>query len=109
MRLTDLNPHWLIHGGDDVLDQDGRAIPLRKGLGVIFDCPCGCGVRAAILFANPLDGGPALEPNARSAHWDRTGETFEDLTLRPSILRNKDHGGCGWHGFVTNGNVVGAQ
>jgi len=44
--------------------------------------------------------------------WDRQGESFDTLTLRPSILRLKwkdragrEHG-CGWHGFITNGVVT---
>ena len=37
--------------------------------------------------------------------WQRTGDTFETLTLHPSILRSPQKGGCGWHGWVTNGEV----
>ena len=28
-----------------------------------------------------------------------------DTSLTPSILRVPDKGGCGWHGFITNGEV----
>jgi hypothetical protein len=35
--------------------------------------------------------------------WQRTGETFDDLTLTPSI----DASPSGhWHGYVTNGQVA---
>jgi uncharacterized protein DUF6527 len=34
--------------------------------------------------------------------WTRTGDTFEMLTLSPSVDASK--AGC-WHGFVTNGEV----
>ncbi len=40
------------------------------------------------------------------AHWQRTGETFDTLTLTPSIHSRKEKGGCGWHGFITNGEVT---
>jgi hypothetical protein len=34
--------------------------------------------------------------------WNRTGDTFETMTLTPSI----DGSGVGhWHGFITNGEV----
>jgi hypothetical protein len=56
-----------------------------------------------VPFANPIDGGPQLERHG----WQRTGDTFETLTLTPSILRARARGGCGWHGFITNGAVTG--
>jgi hypothetical protein len=91
-------------GGEGISDKDGNPVPKRFGVGVVFDCPNGCGSPCYVPFANPLDGGPALE----SAHpiWQRTGETFETLTTTPSILRSKEKGGCGWHGFITNGDVT---
>lgn len=45
------------------------------------------------MMQNPLD------------YWERTGDTFDTLTLKPSIQRV---GGCAWHGFITNGEVIGA-
>jgi hypothetical protein len=35
--------------------------------------------------------------------WQRVGETFEDLTLAPSILRMRT---CDWHGYVTKGEII---
>lgn len=101
MRLTDLNP-WLVgYGGEGVTDSaTGKPIPRREGVGVGFDCPCGCGEAIFVPFANPLDGGPAIQRG-----WVRTGETMETLTLTPSILRLS---GCRWHGWVTRGTVLGA-
>lgn len=96
--------------------------PLRTGVGLAFDCPHGeaCPKSAMggddpelrawyrrhyVDFANPLDGGPSV----RAEHaWQRTGETFDTLTLTPSIHSVADKGGCGWHGFITNGEVTGA-
>jgi hypothetical protein len=101
MRLIDLDPKWLGAGGPDISDGSGNPVPERSGVGVMLDCPCGCDSPLYVPFANPLDGGPSLEPRG----WQRTGETFETLTLSPSILRSRDKGGCGWHGFVTDGQV----
>lgn len=107
VRLVDLGPRWVGAGGEGISNKDGSPVPERHGVGVSFDCPCGsCGVRCYVPFANPLDGGPPHE--TAHPHWQRTGETFETLTLTPSLLRSQDKGGCGWHGFVTNGTVTSA-
>jgi len=105
MKLTDLNPRWLCHGGEGVFDKDDKEIPFREIIGVTFNCPCGkehCGI--SIVFKNPADGGPAVDSNER-ATWIRKGDTFETLTLEPSIIKRKEWGGCGWHGYVTNGAI----
>ena len=105
MKLVDLDPRWVGAGGEGIT-RDGQPVPERHGVGVTFLCPCrSCGIRCYVPFANPLDGGPAYEVDC--ACWQRTGETFDALTLTPSILRSTDKGGCGWHGFVTNGEVRG--
>lgn len=108
MKLTDLHPHFIGAGGEGIYSADGSPAPKRHGIGVMFDCPCGkCDEQHVcyVPFRNPLDGGPAFEESGRPA-WQRTGETFETLTLRPSILRSPEKGGCGWHGYVTNGEVT---
>ena len=115
MRLTDLEPRWVGAGGDGIYRRgpSGELVPVpeRHGVAITFRCPCGTHRRdddydtdrVTIEFNNPLDGGPPMaDPGAR---WDRTGETFETLTLRPSLQRI---GGCGWHGFITAGEVVNA-
>ena len=136
MRLTSLNPRFMNAGGEGVSQKTDRLCricngenagecrachgsgfeyepaPLRTGVGVIFQCPCGNHDEDHELyapFANPLDGGPASNPGGwnGSGGWQRTGDTFDALTLSPSILRAKARGGCGWHGFVTNGEVTG--
>lgn len=93
--------------------QEYEPAPERHGIGVSFDCPCSkctsqrvgdadadfC-LRVFVAFKNPLDAGTPLQDDRH--YWDRSGETFESLLLRPSIL---DRGRCGWHGYVTNGMV----
>lgn len=104
MKLTDLNPSWVGAGGEGVT-RNGQPVPKRHGVGVQFDCPCGCEMPCYVAFANPLDGGaPYTDPGQPA--WQRAGETFETLTLTPSILRARDKGGCGWHGFITYGAVT---
>lgn len=104
MRLTDLNPAFVRSGGEGVSDAEGNPVPERRGVGLAFDCPCGCGQRVYVDFQNPIDGGPARP--VRAPMWQRTGAGFKTLTLHPSILSSKDKGGCGWHGWIRNGEVI---
>lgn len=102
MKLTDLNPSWTSEGGPGIT-RDGQPVPERRGVGIIIDCPCGNrdeDHRLFIPFAVALDGSPG---SYGEKGWQRTGDTFETLTLRPSVLRV---GGCKWHGFITNGEAV---
>jgi Family of unknown function (DUF6527) len=108
-RLTDLDPHWW--------GESGRV------LGLSFLCPHCRTCRLGIAFANPVDGGlpspivadvmPASLKDHLHTHrtfdvppgylWQRTGDTFEQLTLSPSIDASKaGH----WHGVVTNSEVT---
>jgi hypothetical protein len=89
MRLTELDPHWWAEIG-------------RHGQGITFKCPH-CDARLAPAFSNPLDGGePAPDPNNSKPrpHWKRSGDTFDTLTLSPSI-NYPGH----WHGFIIDGEV----
>jgi hypothetical protein len=119
VKLTDLQPRWFDVPGVGT-DKDG----------VTFFCPCArClgdpehRTRLAVQFANPVNGEPkplvmmrllaqALQkdhtPEERKNVvppgflWTRTGETFEALTLTPSV----DASPAGhWHGFVTKGEI----
>lgn len=101
VRLSSLDPSWVGTGGEGISDKDGNPVPHRSGIGISFECPCGAEdcPRAFIPFENPLSGGPPSHEKA----WTRTGDTFDTLTLMPSIQRV---GGCGWHGWIRNGEVV---
>lgn len=102
MRLVDLSPNWVGAGGEGISDAQGNPVPERHGVGITFCCP-GCSDEAHkwcfVPFSNPLDGGPQHELQG----WQRTGDTFETLTLTPSIQRLE---GCKWHGFITNGEII---
>ena len=101
MKLVDLHPRWIGCGGEGVTDKDGNPVPYRANIGLICDCPvCGPDHELFVPFANPVDG---KGPHDSRQGWQRVGETFDDLTLTPSILR-KDR--CGWHGFITNGEII---
>ena len=96
--LLSLNPRWVSQGGEGVTLLDGTPVPRREGIGLIFDCPCGCASRCHVPFSNPIDGGPDASGRPDGG-WLRAGDTFETLRLSPSILRSHP-GSCGWHGFI---------
>jgi hypothetical protein len=103
VKLTDLNPSFIGAGGPGISTRTAAGelepVPARHGVGLSLDCPCGCGVGCYVPFANPLDGGPQYDAQG----WQRTGDTFETLTLSPSIQRLS---GCKWHGFIRNGEII---
>lgn len=74
-RLVDCNPRWGTAYGE----------ALTKYL--TFDCPEGHkGCWHTIPFTPTLEGQPGNTTRA-GATWQRTGDTFETLTIRPSIRR----------------------
>lgn len=115
MKLTDLEPRWFdVPGVGGAID------------GVTFRCPCTkcladpehqvrLGVQFTPIGTDRVVAAMTLEEKLRHVHelrtfdvppgiiWGRTGETFETLTLSPSI----DASASGhWHGFVTGGQIV---
>lgn len=100
-KLVDLHPTFYGAAGT----KDGST-PERRGVGVIFDCPCladdcAWGGKIAISFSNPLDGGAPYSTHSAERHWQRTGETFETMTLSPSI-----HAVGHWHGWLKDGVLL---
>lgn len=116
-RLVDCNPRW-VTGRYAGADDD---VPC----GVHFDCPEGHeGCDHAIPFEPRLDGSPASSWYTSGAIWQRTGDTFETLTLSPSIRRIPRHTSrdaaiasgcipeyvtesmpCAFHGFIKAGAI----
>ena len=97
VRVVDLNPTWTADNEE------------HRGQGIAFDCPLCRKGRYSVAFKNPLDGlGPTLE--FRRHLWERSGTTFDDLSLSPSLNAERccSGDGCpGWHGNVSGGSCVG--
>ena len=75
-RLVDCRPRWV---------DDNRGVTCY----LHFDCPENHeGCEHTIPFVPALDGSIPTFPHA---HWERTGEDFETLTLTPSIKRRPVH------------------
>jgi hypothetical protein len=95
IRLTDLHPRWVT--------------PVRFSVqiptGISFDCPCCRSSRLSVNFRNPIDPEGLLAKTAWQASepaWERSGTSFENLSLLPSI----DFTASGhWHGHLMNGEV----
>ncbi len=99
MKLTELNPKFIQHGGDGIY-RDGKPCPSEEGVGIILNCPCGCEEELYVPFSNPLDENLGAK---YQKGWKRTGDTFETLTLEPSIQRRT---ACKWHGYIRNGEII---
>lgn len=117
-RLVDCNPRW-VSGRYAGQDDD-------VACGIHFDCPEGHdGCSHAIPFTPRLDGSPATSWYTSLAIWQRTGDTFETLSLSPSILRQPQYASaaaavaagriaehvtesmlCAFHGFITGGQIT---
>jgi hypothetical protein len=97
MRLAELEPEWIYQK----YGHYGRIV------GVRFRCPHCKETWLPVLFLNAPDSGPSqpddekFQGNHGGKRWARSGLTFEDLTLSPS-LEVPDH----WHGHVQHGNVT---
>lgn len=78
-RLVDCNPHFVEANGVECA--------------VYFECPEGhddC--KHVIPFTPALDGSAtSWHGQNGGATWQRTGNTFETMTLSPSILRRQRH------------------
>lgn len=119
MKLTDLDPVWLGLEGDHV--------------GIMFRCPhCRETWLSCFWVGMPIWGEEIAAPRSWSGQfgyirealdrlklegieenavvpcsaglaWNRTGDTFDNLTLTPSL----DASASGhWHGFITNGAIT---
>lgn len=117
-RLSECNPRWITNGRYTG-NVDGVAC------GVHFDCPEGhAGCSHAIPFTPGLDGNPASTWQQNGVNWDRAGDTFETLTLSPSIRRIPRYASraeaiaagcipehvteallCAFHGFIRDGGI----
>ena len=106
MRLTDLQPRWftfMAHPADGVV--------LIAGL--TFVCPHCMKQRIGVRFKPLIDPAGIVAqygivwPCGDEPVWNRQGDTFETLTLSPSINAQSqriDVPGH-WHGFIENGEV----
>jgi len=83
-----------------------RVETIAEASGVMFLCPkCfadikGKGCHSIVCW---FEGKVSDLEMPGPGRWTPTGTTIQELTLSPSI--NLSGGGCGWHGFVQNGQA----
>ena len=111
MRLTDLEPQFL------AVSAPGHwrhVDTLAEAQGILFLCPkCFAenggpvGTHAVVCWS--ADRGTPTEERPLPGRWALKGTGYADLTLdgeggksRSVLLTGP---GCGWHGFVTNGEI----
>ncbi len=101
-RIVDLNPKWIENGAGELY-------------GISYDCPCGlpefdplvtfelcCPIGGRQVVPTKTSfGGKTVCADSIDRGWDLTGDSFENITLTPSI-----HQVGHWHGFLTNGVLV---
>lgn len=128
LRLTELEPEWMRHRWVAVPPDkwvDGRMCPdgiaryvdhvnISTAHCVWFLCPkCfvqNRGSRGTHWIEVGIAGRDqqadecSHDSSGQPSRWGMSGADFNDLTFTPSILLI---GGCGWHGFITNGLVTG--
>lgn len=107
MKLAELNPKWATRWSADART--------KTRIGVRFDCPVClgkpplsedgfplCSGVVYVPFSNPLDDGPTFPTG-----WHREGDSFETLSLHPSVWFHRGLGPkfCEWHGHVRTGDV----
>lgn len=132
MKLTELDPHFIKHTIEMAGPGHGRTLPdgtmqwggfevdcmayvdtLAEADGIWFDCPKCTRDKAAgllkgvhgvrIFFAGKdVPDRIGLNSEGKAVRWSVSGTDFTNLSTSPSILLL---GGCGWHGFITNGEV----
>lgn len=85
--LLKYNPKWL-----------GILRP-GSGEGLSLDCPvCGASHKLVVYFDNPVDG--KEKASWQQIVWKRTGDSFENITIEPSIQYQ-----C-FHGWIEKGQVI---
>ena len=102
-KLTDLEPVFVAWDGNP--HHGGWVeLPTMQGAdGVEFYCPKGGDRACRILCWNksvPL----SIDPTP--GRWNMAGTSLEDLTLSSSVDVSGGPCGCGWHGFIQNGEVA---
>lgn len=98
MRLRDLGAELLVSKVPRQIVS--QVATLAEAQGVWFECP-GCqGHRVLVWFA----GRGVPDEEQPSPRWQVSGTSLDDLTLHPSI--NLPGAGCGWHGWVKDGEAA---
>lgn len=112
--LVECSPHWVIYTGREGDSPDA----------IYFECPEGHEDCKHIIPFSPALDGRKIVPG-QGPIWQRKGDTFENLSLSPSIRRIQRYPDketalkdgckeeyiteslfCAFHGFIDNGKIL---
>ncbi|MGE3582868.1 MAG: hypothetical protein AB7J28_15810 [Hyphomonadaceae bacterium] len=107
MKLTDLEPRWL-HIGGKRLGFAFRSPVNRDQWQTCMPTPLSLSSQMSLWEASGFSDADILQPCNPGHRWQIAGgideATFETMTVTPSL--DGSRGGL-WHGFITNGQIVG--
>ena len=105
MKLSELEPEFVQWTGE----QSWKAVDsLAAATGLWFLCPKCFRENGGIIGTHMVICWDPTVPQTvlpGPGRWAMTGTGLDDLTLSPSV--NLSGPGCGWHGFVKDGEVTG--
>ena len=114
MRLLDLQPQFLSYREEN----DGQRrvfhrweVTIGEAHGVMFKCPrCWRDNGGPVGTHSIVCWSPSVPDNATPGpgRWTMMGTGLGDLSLVAGSSSVQLHGGCRWHGFVRNGEVIDA-
>lgn len=115
MKLTDLHARFVaVVPRDDGIRSHREVGSISEAQGVRFSCPL-CvsrssdglrGVHDVICWSADRGAPDGLAPGP--GRWSLVGTGLNDLTLNGERGKSRSvllTGGCGWHGFITNGEA----
>lgn len=115
MKLTELEPEWLQYRSTP----DGRRSMMRvesiqDAHGMKFLCPkcfvANGGPVGTHMVVCWFEGRVPDYAVPGPGRWTPAGSGFDDLTFVPGVRRSQVSvlltGGCGWHGFIANGEAT---
>lgn len=99
-KLIDLDPCFIIR-----VDEKSwrKADTASEAQGLWFQCPKCKSAGGHYVLCWFKDRGIADTETPGPGRWTPTGSDFGSLSLEPSVLLSG--AGCGWHGYITNGEV----
>jgi hypothetical protein len=104
VKLTELDPQFYRYGVQSFLLTEA----LSQAQGILFLCPF-CFMRNAGPVGTHsvlcwFKGRGVPDEAMPAPRWAVSGTGYHDLSLSPSVHLTGE--GCGWHGFITNGEVT---
>lgn len=113
MNLTELEPQFVRYDTREGRDYIVPVNTLAEAQGVQILCPLCFAANNGPVGTHALDvtfaGRGAADhqgshaDDGKPSRWNVTGDSFENLSTTPSI--HLKGSGCGWHGFITNGEI----